>query len=152
WIGKALAGWPPLSLLLTLEGLVRIPASKRLGAFGRVIATIAVAGASGWLSYWHMVAAVADHEGTVINAHIWPATVDGLMVVMAVGMVELGARIRMLRHQPQRVADAAASAARLVQAVDAIEPVATVEQIPTVADAVEAMRAEPYWGARLGPK
>ena len=150
-IGKLLAGWPPVSLLLTLEGLVRIPTSKRLGAFGRVLATVAVAGASGWLSYWHMVAAVADHEESVLNAHIWPATVDGLMVVMAVGMVELGARIRVLRNQPQRVADAAASAAELIQAVDAVEPVAAEERIP-VADAVETMRAEPYWGARLGKR
>lgn len=121
WIGKCLAGWPPVALLLTLEGLTRIPASKRLGAFGRVSATVAVAGAAGWLSYWHMVAAVADHEESVVNAHIWPATVDGLMVVMAVGMVELGARIRVLRSQDHRVADAAASAAELVKAVDAIE-------------------------------
>ena len=73
------------------------------------------------MSYWHMVAAVSDHGESALNAHIWPATVDGLMAVAAVGMVELGARIRVLRSQPQRVADAAASAAELVQAVDAIE-------------------------------
>jgi hypothetical protein len=148
WIGKSLAGWPPVALLLTLEGLTRIPASKRLGAFGRVAATVAVAGAAGWLSYWHMVAAVATHEESVINAHIWPATVDGLMVVMAVGMVELGARIRVLKSQDQRVADATVSAAQLIEAVNAAKPVAAVERTP--AEAVAAMRTEPYWGARLG--
>jgi len=121
WVSKGIAGWPPLGLLLTLELLVRIPTGQRLGALTRVSATIAVAGAAGWLSYWHMVAAVADHGETVANAHIWPATVDGLMAVAAVGMVELGARIRGLKTQPQRVADAAASAAELVKAVDAIE-------------------------------
>ena len=121
WISKGIAGWPPAGLLLTLELLTRIPTGQRLGAITRVGATIAVAGAAGWLSYWHMVAAVADHGESAGNAHIWPATVDGLMAVAAVGMVELGARIRVLKSQPQRVADATASAAELVKAVDAIE-------------------------------
>lgn len=120
-INKGIAGYPPLGLLLTLELLVRIPTGQRLGAATRVGATVAVAGAAGWLSYWHMVQAVADHGESALNAHIWPATVDGLMAVAAVGMVELGARIRALKSQPQRVADAAASAAELVKAVDAIE-------------------------------
>jgi len=127
WISKGIAGWPPLGLLLTLELLTRIPTGKKLGAFTRVSATIGVASAAGWLSYWHMVAAVADHGETPANAHIWPATVDGLMVVAAVGMVELGARIRVLKTQPQRVANATANAAELIQAVDAIEPAAKAE-------------------------
>jgi hypothetical protein len=121
WIDKGIAGWPPAGLLLTLELLTRIPTSQRLGAIARVGATVAVAGSAGWLSYWHMVAAVADHGESAANAHIWPATVDGLMAVAAVGMVELGARIRVLKSQPQRVADAAESAAELVRAVDEIE-------------------------------
>jgi hypothetical protein len=120
-IGKGLASWPPVALLLALELLTRIPSSQRLGAIARVSATITVAGAAAWLSYWHMVAAVATHEETVVNAHIWPATVDGVMAIAAVGMVELGARIRVLKTQPQRVVDVAASAAELVKAVDAIE-------------------------------
>ena len=114
-------GLAPLGLLLTLELLTRIPTGRRLGAFTRVSATVAVAAAAGWLSYWHMVAAVADHGESATNAHIWPATVDGLMAVAAVGMVELGARIRVLKSQPERVVDVAASAAELVKAVDAIE-------------------------------
>lgn len=121
WVSKGIAGWPPFGLLLTLEVLTRIPTGQRLGAVTRVIATVAVAGAAGWLSYWHMVAAVADHGETAGNAHIWPITVDGLMAVAAVGMVELGARIRVLKSQPKRIADAAASAAELVKAVDEIE-------------------------------
>jgi len=120
-INKSIAGWPPLGLLLTLELLTRIPTGQRLGAFTRVAATVGVASAAGWLSYWHMVAAVADHGESAANAHIWPATVDGLMAVAAVGLVELSARIRVLRTQPQRVSDATTSAAELIKAVDAIE-------------------------------
>ena len=120
-INKSIAGWPPFGLLLTLELLTRIPTGQRLGAFTRVSATIAVASAAGWLSYWHMVAAVADHGESATNAHIWPATVDGLMAVAAVGLVELSARIRVLKTQPQRVADVTTSAAELIKAVDEIE-------------------------------
>lgn len=120
-INKSIAGWPPVGLLLTLELLTRIPTGQRLGAFTRVAATVGVASAAGWLSYWHMVAAVADHGESAVNAHVWPATVDGLMAVAAVGLVELSARIRMLKNQPQRVADVAANAAELVKAVDAIQ-------------------------------
>jgi len=121
WVSKGIAGWPPLGLLLTLELLTRIPTGQRLGAVTRVAATVGVASAAGWLSYWHMVAAVADHGESATNAHIWPATVDGLMAVAAVGMVELSARIRVLKSQPERVANATDSAAELIKAVDALE-------------------------------
>lgn len=152
-IGKALAGWPPVALLLALELLTRIPTSKRLGAIARVTATVGVSGAAAWLSYWHMVAAVATHEESALNAHVWPATVDGVMAIAAVGMVELGARIRVLKSQPQRIEDAAATATELVRAVDAIEMTSVVEPVParmTLAEAVEEMRNSPYWGERLG--
>jgi len=138
WVSKGIAGWPPLGLLLTLELLTRIPTGQRLGAITRVGATVAVASAAGWLSYWHMVAAVATHGESAGNAHIWPATVDGLMAVAAVGMVELGARIRAMKTQPQRVADAAASAAELVKAVDAIE----TPQALAFREAQRALRTE----------
>lgn len=97
-VNKLIASWPPLGLLLTLEALVRIPLStKWYTAWTRVGATVVVAGGAGWLSYWHMVAAVAQHGESYLSAHIFPATVDGLMTVTAVGMVELGARIRALK-------------------------------------------------------
>lgn len=148
WVSKGIAGYPPLGLLLTLELLTRIPTGKRLGAVTRVAATITVATAAGWLSYWHMVAAVADHGESAGNAHIWPATVDGLMAVAAVGMVELGARIRAMKTQPQRIADATASAAELVKAVDAIE---TPEAL-AFREAQRALRTESMLPRMNGPK
>lgn len=96
FIASAISGWPPLALLLSLEVLTRVPTSKRLGAFGRVSATILVAGASGWLSYWHMAATVSQHGEHGGSQYVWPFTVDGLMTIAAIALVELGARIRML--------------------------------------------------------
>jgi hypothetical protein len=161
WINKAIAGWPPIGLLLTLEALVRIPTNgKRLSTISRIAATVAVASGAGWLSYWHMVAAVSQHGESYISAHIWPATVDGLMTITAIGMVELGARIRTLRSQPQRVDDAATAAAQLIQAVNAAEPVAPMEATPvapivpeqhmTAQEGVADMMTSPLWSQRLG--
>jgi hypothetical protein len=72
------------------------------------------------------------------------------MAVAAVGMVELGSRIRVLKSQGQRVADVESTATQLVRAVDAIEPAAAVEMTP--AQGVDDMRQSPYWGQRLGGK
>src|SRR5258706_3096128 len=95
-IDKAIVGWPPIALLLAIEALIRIPASKRLGAAGRVLATIAVGFASGWLSYWHMASTVSQHGESGGGQYIWPLSVDGLMVICAIGLVEVGARLRAL--------------------------------------------------------
>ena len=95
-IAAAIAGWPPVALLLSLEVLTRVPTTKRLGAFGRVVATIGVAFASGWLSYWHMAATVSQHGEAGGSQYIWPLSVDGLMTISAIALVELGAKIRHL--------------------------------------------------------
>lgn len=117
-IAAGIAGWPPVALLLSLEVLTRVPASKRLGAFGRVIATIGVAFAAGWLSYWHMAATVSQHGETGGSQYIWPLSVDGLMTIAAIALVELGARIREIENRQERPAKAQANAAPLIAAVE----------------------------------
>lgn len=137
-IAAGISGWPPVALLLSLEVLTRVPTSKRLGAFGRVVATIGVAFAAGWLSYWHMAATVSQHGETGGSQYIWPLSVDGLMTIAAIALVELGARIREIEGRLERPAAAQASAAPLIAEVEAA-------MAPAIPD--EASRA--YWGARL---
>lgn len=114
----AVAGWPPVALLLSLEVLTRVPASKRLGAFGRVAATVAVAFASGWLSYWHMAATVSQHGERGGSQFVWPFSVDGLMMIAAIALVELGARLRTLEQAAVQTVKVEASAAPLIAAVE----------------------------------
>jgi len=114
----AVAGWPPVALLLSLEVLTRVPASKRLGAFGRVVATVAVAFASGWLSYWHMAATVSQHGEHGGSQYVWPFSVDGLMMIAAIALVELGARLRVLEAVAGQSVKVEASAAPLIAAVE----------------------------------
>jgi hypothetical protein len=117
-IAAGIAGWPPVALLLSLEVLTRVPTSRRLGAFGRVIATIGVAFAAGWLSYWHMAATVSQHGESGGSQYIWPLSVDGLMTIAAIALVELGARIRQIEGREARPAQASVSAAPLIAAVE----------------------------------
>jgi len=127
-----IAGWPPICLLATLEVLTRIPSSRKLGTFGRVTATIAVATAAGWLSYWHMASTVSHYGEQGGSQYVWPFSVDGLMTVAAIGLVELGARIRELEAQhipqapaavvPQSPGMAPVMAPSVARVVDVVRP------------------------------
>ena len=123
-IAAGIAGWPPVALLLSLEVLTRVPTSRRLGAFGRVCATIGVAFAAGWLSYWHMAATVSQHGEHGSSAYVWPISVDGLMTIAAIALVELGARIRQIEAATERPAAAPAAPALSLVPDPAVEPAA----------------------------
>ncbi len=108
-LNAAVAMWPPVALLSVLEILPRIPIGRWYSTLGRVAATLAVAAAAGWLSYSHMASVAASHGESALNARIWPISIDGLMAVAAIALVEIGARIRTLEStQPVPVHPVAA--------------------------------------------
>lgn len=132
-IAAGISGWPPVALLLSLEVLTRVPTGRRLGAFGRVLATIGVAFASGWLSYWHMAATVSQHGEHGGSQYIWPLSVDGLMTIAAIALVELGARIRVLEAQQDRPVPQPPAAAPVSPApVGAHYPSVTVAEVEAI--------------------
>ncbi len=105
-ISQAIAAWPPLALLITVELVSRVPIVNRwLGLF-RVISTAAIAGIAAWVSYWHMAGVVARYGETGTVPYLLPLSVDGLIIVASVSLVELGARLRDTTPSP---APAAAS-------------------------------------------
>ena len=53
-ISQAIAAWPPLALLITVELVSRIPILHRWLGVVRVVSTAAIAGIAAWVSYWHM--------------------------------------------------------------------------------------------------
>lgn len=95
-ISQAISAWPPLALLLAVDQISRIPATSRMRASVRITATAAIALFAAWISYWHMVGTVAMYGES--NPHLWPLTVDGLMVVASVSLVELAIQIRDLTN------------------------------------------------------
>ncbi|MEK8109023.1 DUF2637 domain-containing protein [Micromonospora sp. M12] len=83
----------PLALLLTIELISRVPVHSRRLAIGRWAATALIAGIAAWVSYWHMAAVAARYGETNGAQYLLPLSVDGLVVVASICLVELGGRI-----------------------------------------------------------
>jgi hypothetical protein len=112
-ISQAIAAWPPLALLLTVELISRVPVHRRSLAFARLLATATIAGIAAWVSYWHMAGVAARYGETGASPYLLPLSVDGLIVVASICLVELGGRIAALE------ADAIATAREAAAAVAA---------------------------------
>lgn len=98
-ISKAISGWPPLALMLTVELISRVPVHRRSLAIARLLATATIAGIAGWVSYWHMASVAASHgEASFGSQYLWPLTVDGLIVVASVCLVEIAGRLATLEE------------------------------------------------------
>jgi len=121
-ISQTIAAWPPLALLLTVELVSRIPVHRWHLATIRVIATATIAGIAAWVSYWHMKEVVARYGETGESPFLIPITVDGLIVVASVCLVELAGRIRSLEEEPKPAVK--------VQEVVAAEVAAVAPQSP----------------------
>jgi hypothetical protein len=91
---QAIAAWPPVALLLTVELISRVPVGRRVLAGLRLLATAAIAGIAAYVSYFHMAAVVARYGEHYPNQYLLPASVDGLVVVASVSLVELAGRLR----------------------------------------------------------
>jgi hypothetical protein len=102
-ISQTIAAWPPLALLVTIELISRVPVHRRSLAAVRFAATATIAGIAAWVSYWHMAEVIHRYGETGESPYLIPLTVDGLVVVASVCLVELGSRIRTLTTQPVRV-------------------------------------------------
>jgi hypothetical protein len=93
-ISQSIAAWAPLALLLTIELIARIPVQSRWLSAARLLATATIAGIAAWVSYWHMAGVALRYGEEPGAAHLIPFSVDGLIVVASICLVELGGRIR----------------------------------------------------------
>ena len=98
-ISQAIAAWPPLALLLTVELISRVPVHRRYLAAARLCATATITGIAAWVSYWHMAAVAARYGETGASPYLLPLSVDGLIVVASICLVELGGRISAVEAQ-----------------------------------------------------
>jgi Protein of unknown function (DUF2637) len=95
-ISQTIAAWPPLALLLTVELISRVPVHHRGLAGARVCAAAIIAAIAAWVSYWHMAGVTARYGESPASAQLMPISVDGLIVVASISLVELAGRIRAL--------------------------------------------------------
>jgi hypothetical protein len=93
-ISRVISAWPPVALLITVELIAKVPATNPWRAFARIAAASCLAVIAAWASYWHMVGvAVRYHEDAYAAHYLLPLTVDGLIVVASICLVELGRRL-----------------------------------------------------------
>lgn len=104
---RVISAWAPVALLVTIELIARVPSRRRGLVRARLGAAGAVAAVAAWASYWHMAAVAARYGEEVITAHLLPVSVDGLIVVASICLVELGGQAvaAATDHSPVAAAD-----------------------------------------------
>ncbi|MEO3742888.1 DUF2637 domain-containing protein [Plantactinospora sp. B5E13] len=145
-ISQAIAAWPPLALLLTVELISRVPVHRRSLAVARWVATATIAGIAAWVSYWHMVGVAARYGETGASPYLLPLSVDGLIVVASICLVELGGRISAAQAEQAARTQLAAPAEQPQQAAGATGSTParrTTRATPTTPVATSTTTAEP---------
>jgi hypothetical protein len=99
-ISQGIAAWPPLALLLTVELISRVPVARWWLSAVRLVATAAISGIAAYVSYFHMAAWPSRYGERQPNPYLLPLSVDGLIVVASICLVELGGRIRTAGDAP----------------------------------------------------
>jgi len=114
-VAQIIAAWPPLALLLTVELISRVPVDRRLLAAARLVATTGIAAIAAWVSYWHMAGVAARYGEHGASPYLLPLSVDGLVIVASVSLVELAGRLRTAHpaSQPAAPVDTSMAAAGL---------------------------------------
>ncbi|MEV8504496.1 DUF2637 domain-containing protein [Actinoplanes sp. NPDC051475] len=110
-VSQGIAAWPPLALLVTVELIARVPVHRQLLAIIRIAVTAGIAGIAAWVSYFHMADVVRRYGETSTAAHLLPLSVDGLIVVASICLIEIAGRIRAHEHTSTDPAPAADSIA-----------------------------------------
>jgi hypothetical protein len=151
-ISQSIAAWPPLALLITVELISRVPVLHRSLALARLAATAAIAGIAAWVSYWHMAGVAARYGETGASPYLLPLSVDGLIVVASICLVELAGRIRAVEAEatqpaaapiaalPSTATERAAKAATPTRKKAAAKPRRPVTETAALAAQIEAKR------------
>jgi hypothetical protein len=141
-ISQAIAAWPPLALLLTVELVSRVPVHRPLLAVARIGGTTVIAGIAAYVSYFHMAAVVSRYGEHQPNPYLLPLSVDGLIVVASVSLVELSGRLRTALEERAIVTRSPAPQGRDAR-VDAASPAPTDRCDGDRAATADADRARP---------
>jgi hypothetical protein len=106
-VSAVIAAWPPLALLLTIDLVSRVPVHRRWRAIIRRGGTTAIASIAAWVSYWHMAGVAARYGERDASPYLLPLSVDGLVIVASVSLVEIAGRIRdlMEKRAPEPIAE-----------------------------------------------
>ena len=143
-VSQMIAAWPPLALLLTVELISRVPVHRRSLALVRFAATSTIAGIAAWVSYWHMAGVASRYGETGASPYLMPLSVDGLVIVASVSLVELAGRIRVAEEERRTPApEPPQPAHRAPVPAPAVEPSPAGPAAVAPAPAAPAKRSQP---------
>jgi hypothetical protein len=148
-ISQTIAGWPPLALLLTVELVSRVPLHRPLLAVVRVLATAVISGIAAYVSYWHMKGVAARYGETDASPYLLPISVDGLIVVASICLVELAARIRHLEEPATAPATVTPAAVWAASTQDTIPARPADQPVAAELDDNQVLTADPTAGGQL---
>lgn len=92
-VGRAIASWPPVALFIAIALLERVPLvpGHPMRAAARTGGAVAVAGVAAFVSYRHMNHLARAHGEGPVAAALLPLSVDGLIVVASMVLLDLRA-------------------------------------------------------------
>ena len=86
-VGRAVAAWPPVALLLVVEVLARSTMPRGRLRWASTVGAAAVAVVAAVASFHHMHAVALGVGESVLVAWLFPFSVDGLAVVTSVALI-----------------------------------------------------------------
>jgi len=108
-MAQFVAGLPPVAAFFVIELIARIPASNKALAVGRIIGSLVVGGIAGTVSYVAQIDYVLSLGFDSWVASVFPAIIDGTMLVTTLSLVEVVRKVRQLEEAAE---DDAPSVAR----------------------------------------
>jgi hypothetical protein len=90
YAGLGLSALAPIVLFVSTEMVTRIPVHSKVLGWVRLGITLAIAGFSAWISYWHMEGVAVTLGETSGGQYIYPLIIDGMMIVATISLIELG--------------------------------------------------------------
>lgn len=99
-VARSLSAWSPLALLLAVEMITRVPIHHPALGRLRLTATSCVAAVAAWTSYGHMTNLATRYGETGPTPYLLPISVDGLVLVATISLVEITARIHQNTNLP----------------------------------------------------
>jgi len=91
---RLVAVGPPVAVFVCLELISRIPSSSKARTRSRIAGAAVAALTAATISYAQQRAAVLGLGFAPWEAWIWPLTIDGVMIVASISLVEVVAKVR----------------------------------------------------------
>ena len=96
-VAHSIGGLAPVLLFACIEFIAHIPATSRWLAFGRISATVVVAGIAFSISWQQQVNFMSSVGYVGWTVYAYPVMIDGVMLVAVLSLVEVTRKVRLVR-------------------------------------------------------